>query len=168
MDIETIKSQIWNCTITFEQLDDFFGNKEIDQSNIIVNLLAESLGDKNGDAVEYLIYAAEKNGVNDSYHDILCKLLSVREDWQYKHEDIATLLGKIKSPKSIPFLFQLAEDYETSDIHSIPLKAMWSLRAIGNTEAIESLERIAKSRDERKSKIAKQQIEYLKEKEAST
>jgi len=168
MNKNILESKIWNCTITFEELDDFFGDNNVDKSEFIISLLFKGLLEKNGDAIDYLIYAAEKNGVNDSYHDVLCKLLSIREDWQYKHEDIATLLGKIKSPKSIPFLFQLAEDYDTSDIHSIPLKAMWSLRAIGNTEAIESLERIVKSKDEKKSKIAKQQIEYLKKKEAST
>jgi len=168
MNKETIKSKIWDCTITFEELDEFFGDSEVNKSEIIIGLLAESIIEKNGDAVEYLIYAADKNGVSESYHDILCELISVRDDWQYKHEDVATLLGKIKSSKSVPFLFQLADDYETSDVHSIPLKAMWSLRSIGNKEAIKSLQKLSNSKDQRKAKIAIQQLEYLRQAEEST
>lgn len=161
MNREIIKSKIWDCTITFEELDEFFGNNSIDRSELIIELLNESLADKNGDAVEYLVYAADKNGVNESFVNVLCELLDVREDWQYKHEDIATLLGKVRSPKSVPCLYRLANEYETSDIHSIPLKAMWSLRLIGTAQAEESLKTLCNSSDGRKAKIAKQQLDYL-------
>lgn len=168
MDQEIIKSKIWNCTILFEELDDLFGDRSNDQSEFIIELLNESLSDKNGDAVEYLIYAADKNGIKQSYVEVLCKLLDIRGDWQYKHEDIATLLGKTKSSKGVPHLYQLAYDFETSDIHSIPLKAMWSLRLIGNEEAIKSLRELSLSSDEKKAQIAKKQLEYLEQKEEST
>jgi hypothetical protein len=168
MDKETLKSKIWDCTISFEELDDFFGDKACDHSILINELLQESLLTKNADAVEYLIYAVEKNGVKDVYVDVLCQLLNVRDDWQYKHEDIATLLGKIEDPKSVPYLYKLAEDYETSDMHSIPLKAMWSLRLIGNEEAVERIKKLTLSSDEKKAGIAKQQLEFLQQKEEST
>jgi hypothetical protein len=40
--------------------------------------------------------------------EVLCKLIEVREEWLYKHEDIATLLEKIKSPASVAYLYRLA------------------------------------------------------------
>jgi len=168
MDKETLKAKIWDCTISFEELDNFFGDKAQDHSELIVTLLQDSLHEKNGDAVEYLIYAVEKNGVKELYTDVLCQLLDVREEWLYKHEDIATLLGKIGSPKSVASLYKLANDYETSDIHSIPLKAMWSLRLIGNEDAVNRLKELSSSSDEKKAGIAKQQLEYLKNAEEST
>jgi hypothetical protein len=168
MTAEIIKSKIWDCTITFDELDEFFGDTCVDQSKLIIELLENSLAEKNGVAVDYLIYAVFKNGVNESYLEIFHKLLDVRDEWQYKHEDVATLLEKIKSPLSVPFLYRLADEIETSDIHSIPLKAMWALRAIGNLEAEESLSKLCQSSDTRKAKIAKQQLEYLQKSKEST
>ncbi|PSR09220.1 MAG: hypothetical protein DA408_04980 [Bacteroidetes bacterium] len=162
MDVDIVKAKIWDNSITFDEIDRLFGDPGIDKSETIIGLLYDSLLDKHGDAVEYLIYAAYKNGVSESYKDILCELLNVRETWQYKQEDIATLIGEIKSPDCVSCLYHLAEDYETSDIHSIPLKAMWSLRSIGNSEAIESLEKLSKSKDDRKAKIALDQLKHLK------
>lgn len=161
MNSNTIKSKIWNCTIRTEDLDEFFGNVNFERSSFIIDLLNESLFEKNGKAVDNLIYAAFKNGVNDSYLEVLHKLIDVRDKWQYKHEDIATLLEKIKSPLSVPYLYRLAKDFETSDIHSIPLKAMWALRSIGNVDAKECLRKLSLSNDERKAKIAKMQLDYL-------
>ncbi len=168
MDKETLKSKIWDCSILFEELDNYFGDKAQDHSELLVELLQESLITKNGDAVEYLIYAAEKNGIKELYVEVLCQLLDIRDEWQYKHEDIATLLGKTGSPNSVKSLYELANDYDTSDIHSIPLKAMWSLRLIGNDDAVERLKRLSLSPDEKKASIAKQQLEYLKKTEEST
>ncbi len=168
MNSDIIKSKIRDCTITFKELDEFFGDASIDRSDLIIELLNESLINKNGVAIDNLIYAAYKNGVNESYIEVLCKLTEVRDEWLYKHEDIATLLEKIKSPVSIPYLYRLADNFETSDIHSIPLKAMWALRAIGNLEAEESLSKLCQSSDERKAKIAKQQLEYLQKSKEST
>lgn len=168
MNSDTIKSKIRDCTITFNELDEFFGDISIDRSELIIELLNESLLNKNGNVVDNLIYAAYKNEVTESYIEILCKLLDVREAWLYKHEDIATLLEKIKSPASVPCLYRLANDYGTSDMHSIPLKAMWALREIGNLEAEESLSKLCQSSDERKAKIAKQQLEYLQKSKEST
>lgn len=164
MNKNILKSKIWNGTISFEELDSFFGDRLHDRSELLVELLHESLITKNGDAVEYLIYGVEKNGVKESYTNVLCQLLDVRSEWQYKHEDIATLLGKIGDPKSVDSLYKLANDYNTSDIHSIPLKAMWSLRLIGNEDAEDKLVKLSSSPDEKKGNIAKQQLEYLKEK----
>jgi hypothetical protein len=168
MNSDTVKSKILDCTITFTEIDEFFGDISIDRSDVIIELLNESLINKNGIAVDNLIYAAYKNGVNESFLEVLCKLIEVREEWLYKHEDIATLLEKIKSPASVPYLYRLADNYETSDMHSIPLKAMWALRAIGNLEAEESLSKLCQSSDERKAKIAKQQLEYLQKSKEST
>ncbi len=168
MSKDTLKSKIWDNTISFEELDSFFGDRLHDRSELLVELLHESLITKNGDAVEYLIYAVEKNGVKESYVDVLCQLLDVRNEWQYKHEDIATLLGKIGNPKSVTSLYELANDYDTSDLHSIPLKAMWSLRLIGNEDAVGRLIKLTSSPDEKKASVAKQQLEYLKKKEKST
>jgi hypothetical protein len=53
-------------------------------------------------------------------------------------------------------------------MHSIPLKAMWAIRAIGNLEAKESLSKLCQSSDVRKAKIAKQQLEYLQKSNEST
>ncbi len=168
MNRETLILKIWDNSIPFDIIDEFFGDVTIDKSELIVELLNKALLDKNSKAVDILIYSAFKNGVNQSYVEILCKLLDVREPWLYMHEDIATLLEKLKSPESIPYLYRLANDYETSDIHSISLKAMWALWAIGNFQAEESLSKLCQSSDERKAKTAKQLLEHLLKSKQST
>jgi hypothetical protein len=121
MNSEIIRSKIWDCTIRTEDLDKFFGDVNLDRSGLIIELLDKSLVEKNGKAVDNLVYAAFKNGVNESYTGVLCRLLDVRDEWQYKHEDIATLLGKVKSPESVPSLYRLVNEFESY----VGIKSNW-------------------------------------------
>ncbi len=155
MDTDTLVNKIWDETILFEEIDDFFVNAG-DKSEIIISLLEVALRKKSGSAVEYLLYAAQKNGVSTAYENILCSLLEIREYWMYKHEDVATLLGKIGSDKSVGHLCRLAQDYKTSDIHNIPLKAIWALYGIGTVSALKCLRMISRSDDLNKAKVAMQ------------
>jgi hypothetical protein len=162
MNTDSLKEKIWAETILFEEIDNFFIDSG-DKSKVIIQLLEVALSEKNGSAIEYLLYAAQRNSVSITYESVFCKLLGVREKWMYKHEDVATLLGEIRSDSSVEYLYRLAKDYETSDTHDIPLKAIWALHDIGTAHALECLKILSQSDDVKKAKIATQMVNHFDE-----
>lgn len=155
-----LKNKIWNRTILQTEIEDFFKPVEGDKSKLIKELLERAFYEKDGSAIDYLLQCIYVNGKSKTLNQILCKISEIREDWQYMNEDIASLLGNIGDEKSVPYLHKLAIEYPISDIHSIPLKSIWALRKIGNQEAIQALKNISKSGDEKKMKVAQEQIDY--------
>ena len=164
MDSEILIDKIWNGTISFTEIEDYFNPIKGDKSDFVNKLLKRGLNEKNGSVIDFLIHSIFINGKAKIYNDILCQLSDVRQEWLYKQEDIATLLGEIGDKSSIPHLQKLAIDYPMSDLHSIPLKAMWSLRKIGGEKSIEALNELSNSKEDRKKAIALDQIQNIKSK----
>ncbi len=84
--------------------------------------------------------------------DHLQPLLSLAfADWHQQHENVATSLGKIRSPSSVDALAHLAQwipDYLAyDDARALATKAIWALGCIIDHGAREALESLAKSGD---------------------
>ena len=79
--------------------------------------------------------------------DILCKLS--KEEWHYKHEDIANIFQYIGSPNTVDCVYELAisnfEKYRHDEYCQLVEKCCYALGAIGTEEAKEKLKLLAKS-----------------------
>lgn len=160
MNIIELKNKIQNRTIIQDEIEEFFDPVKGDKSKLIEELLEKAYYAKDGSAIDYLLQCIYINGKTKSLNQILCKISEIRDEWQYMNEDIASLLGELGDKKSVSYLYRLATEYPISDLHSIPLKAIWALRKIGNQEAINALRNISNSGDGKKMKMAQEQIEY--------
>lgn len=70
-------------------------------------------------------------------------------DWHQRHEDVATALGRLKSPASVAALTYLARwvpaYLEFDDARALAVKAIWALGGIGGDAAHEALTSLASS-----------------------
>lgn len=84
-------------------------------------------------------------------------------DWHECHEDVASALGKIRSPMAVDALVHLAEwvpDYLAfDDARALATKAIWALGSISGGAAHEALESLARSGDRIVAENAKAQLE---------
>jgi len=126
----------------------------------IIFCLSYALADKNNRAINLLLDAALVNNkkLDARYVDVFLEILNNREDWNHTHEVICEYLAIIKAPQSIESLYRAAIDFPASELHSIPLKAVWALKAIDTAEAKKSLKRLAIEAD---AKTAKKVMKYL-------
>ena len=127
-------------------------------------MLSEALNNINPIAIETLLYASSFNGKIDSrYTKIMQKLLLEPEILNHNLESVAEILQFIKDPESIDSLYEACQKYQPSDVHSIPLKAMWAIRDIGTEQAKSTLVRLTKDTNLKTRNIAIQQLEYFNE-----
>ena len=82
--------------------------------------------------------------------DILCKLS--KEEWHYKHEDIANIFQYIGSPNTVDCVYELAisnfEKYRWDDNFALVGKCCYALGKIGTLKAKRKLELLLKSDEE--------------------
>jgi len=162
-----IKEKIFTNRFSIEETKNFF-SKEYDYSTSLIELLNEALDELNPIAIETLMYASSCNGHLDSrYSEIMKKLLLESKILNHNLESVAESLQFIKDPTSIESLYQACQNHLPSDIHSIPLKAMWAIRDIGTEEAKNTLLRLTKDTNPKLKKIAIQQLAYFKERNQS-
>jgi hypothetical protein len=134
------KKLILDFSLTTITKDDFLTQYPMDLNrvnNYVLETLEQAYLDKNGDDVEYaLLLGFSFNVFSDDFVDILCKIII--EKWHNKHEDIALILQKLKSPKSVDCLYQTALmklDYLSyDDTYALARKCIHALGDI-NTEA---------------------------------
>lgn len=117
--------------------------------------------------LEYLIYALllTENSINiDSYINILNELLI--SDWHEQHENIAMILQKIHSPKSVNYLkkaIYLKPQYlEWDDNYAFEIKCIWALGYIKNQDAQKVLEELLKEENKLLAENAKKQLERIR------
>lgn len=84
-------------------------------------------------------------------------------DWHECHEDVASALGKIRSPMSVGALVHLAQwvpgYLEFDDARALATKAVWALGSISGGAAREALEVLARSDDSIVAENARAQLE---------
>lgn len=70
-------------------------------------------------------------------------------DWHQRHEDVATALGKLRSPASVDALTHMARwvpaYLEFDDARALAVKAIWALGGISGDAAHEALTSLASS-----------------------
>ncbi len=95
---------------------------------------------------------------------ILCEL--ILEDWHYSHEDIATILSKIKDPDSVECLYRasgLHLDYlDYDETFQLARKCIKGLAAIGTPEANARLFMLTTGTPEPVSQYAKKELKRLR------
>ena len=126
----------------------------------IVFCLSQTLADKNNRAVNLLLDSALLNNkkLDARYVDVFLEILNNREDWNHAHEVICEYLAIIKAPQSIESLYRAAIDFPASELHSIPLKAVWALKSINTPEAENALKKLTVEAD---AKTAKKVMNYM-------
>lgn len=126
----------------------------------IVCCLSQALNEKNNRAINLLLDSALLNHkkLDPRYVDVLQEILNNREDWNHAHEVICEYLAIIKAPQSIESLYRAAIDFPASELHGIPLKAVWALKSIDTPEAKNALKRLAVEAD---PTTAKKVMKYL-------
>jgi len=81
----------------------FIDNFTVDvtkEPEYVFDLLAAAYNEKNADDVEFSLYIGFAFDLfTEDFVDILCKLIEA--EWHFRHEDIASILQRLKSPKAV-------------------------------------------------------------------
>ncbi|OJU74569.1 MAG: hypothetical protein BGO09_02965 [Bacteroidetes bacterium 47-18] len=135
----------------------------IDIPGIVGNQLNEAVKCKNASKVDIgMVLGFLYDAFPDDINVTLCELLV--SDWHHKHEDIAMLLKKLKSPETVDCLYKAAElqfkylDYD--DTYQFVRKCIKAISAIGNSNAIEKLKLLANSIVSEIAGYAKKELSY--------
>ena len=119
-------------------------------SNYIFKALEYSLNAKDRSYLDHVFLLGFKLShfeFDGQFVDMLNALLI--EEWHYKHEDIARLLQKLRSPKSVGSLYQAANTYydylEYNDCEALIVKCAYALGDINTKEAREKLRLMSES-----------------------
>jgi len=104
----------------------------------ISELLEKAYLEHESNDVEYLLIAIFRFQLFiEDFTGILCKLMS--ETWHFQHENIASILQKIKSPRTIECLCKTAltqfEYLEFDEAFALAVKCIWGLGDIGTEDA---------------------------------
>ncbi|MFY0602135.1 MAG: hypothetical protein JXR03_20840 [Cyclobacteriaceae bacterium] len=87
------------------------------------------------------------------------------QEWHYKHEDIARILQKLKSPESVDSLYQAVNtDYEYleyNNCEALIVKCAYALGDINTEEAREKLRLMSESDNEIIQEAGKKQLERI-------
>ncbi|MEV0079598.1 hypothetical protein AB0H58_24600 [Nocardia neocaledoniensis] len=120
-------------------------------------LLNDAIAERSADDVELALMVASEFGIGEEYTEALVALGG--SDWHYKHEDVASALGDIRSPSSVPTLEHLAqwvpEYLEYDDARGLSSKSIRALGEIPGDEADAALHRLARSKDTEISGLAR-------------
>ena len=114
--------------------------------------------DEEVDSILSLVFAFD--AVDERFVHLLNDLLT--SDWHEQHENIAMLLQKLKSPKSILALYEVAQkafsylSYDES--YALAVKCIWALGDIGTDAALEKLEILSHSSNQIIAHNASKQI----------
>ena len=136
-----------NDEITIEEFSGFFSGK-FEYTQLIINGLYEACEHENKDLVEYLLIAADSDGVDKAYLKVLDYLLSFR--WHEKEEDIVTMLWfDIGGPEIVDSLYKASLIiYDWDTVRALQRKCIRALHDIGTTDAKNKIKLIANTDDE--------------------
>lgn len=145
-----------------EFLKQYFSDKNPSEGQVI-DLAEQTLRKQDGDSVEELITLLGTEYFNiNSFVSPLCQLLE--KDWHTRHEDIAMLLLKTKSPNAIDCLYNAAElqfEYLSyDDTYQFARKCIKALAAIDDKRAVDWLKLLAESGTVEISEYAKKELRY--------
>ncbi len=136
-----------NDEITIEEFSGFFSGK-FEYTQEIIDCFYGACKLKDRDIVEYLLIAADSDGVDKSYLKVLDHLLSFR--WHEKEEDIVTILWfDIGGPEIVDSLYKASLIiYDWDEVRALQRKCIRALHDIGTPEAKAKIKLIANTDDE--------------------
>ncbi|MGS2806394.1 hypothetical protein [Nocardia sp. MW-W600-9] len=144
--------------ITKDQLLRHFNSS--DGKSLSLSLLDQAIHEKDADGVELSLIVASQFGIDLDYIDQLVELAF--SDWHYKHEDVASMLGEIRSPEAVAALTRLAEwvpDYlEFDSARALANKAVRALEVAPGADAQKALTRLTESTDEEVANFARRHL----------
>jgi hypothetical protein len=116
----------------------------------IESILDESVRDQNSEDLDYastLLFFDPEFETTEKYVDILDSILI--QDWHHNHEDIALMLQRLRSPKSIDTLYIRALSKPVymayDETYSLARKCIHALADINTKESKEKLILLSKS-----------------------
>ncbi|MER6344309.1 HEAT repeat domain-containing protein [Streptomyces sp. NPDC001595] len=129
------------ATNTLDEVLAHFG--ESDGGALALRLLRDAMERRDADDVEMaLIVHAAADASGEEFLEPLIELFPA--DWHRGHEDTVSVLGKLRSPNTVPTLVKAArwvpEHLEWDENRALAVKAIWALGAIPGPEAREALE----------------------------
>ncbi|WP_069170246.1 HEAT repeat domain-containing protein [Streptomyces griseus] len=128
-------------TRTLDEVLVHFG--ESDGEALTLRLLRDAMERQDADDVEMtLILHAAAGASVEEFLEPLTELFPA--DWHRDHEDIVSMLGRLRSPRTVPTLALAAhwvpEHLDWDENRALAVKAIWALGAIPGPEAREALE----------------------------
>ena len=162
--MDTIKAILLHSEgkISDKRLLSNFSCTKKDLPKKIIEFLNEAIQKKDAKSIEVYIYLI---AVFDLYCTDLTDVFSrlILEGWHERHEDIASILQRMKDPNSVEALFQaIYKQYDYlnyDDSYAFEIKCIWALGDIGNNAAKEKLICLSKSDNEIISENAKKQLQ---------
>jgi hypothetical protein len=124
------------------------------------DLLAEAIQSKVADDVECALIVGYIFGFTDDHLEPLLKLVSA--PWHFKHEDVVTALGQLKSPKAVEGLYAatqwIPEYLDFDESRALAVKAIWALGRINGPDADAALSKLANDTDPILAESATEQV----------
>lgn len=149
--------------------EDFLKLNNIDEGefkNIVYNMVNCAIEDNNASMLEMYIFFVFRFKL---YDDALGEKLymTLPERWHTQHENIASILQKLKLPESVEALYITANkkyDYlEYDEFYALAVKCIWGLGDIGTKDAYEKLKILSKSDNEIIAENATKQLGRIEE-----
>ncbi|MEW1914381.1 HEAT repeat domain-containing protein [Kitasatospora sp. NPDC085895] len=136
-------------TRTLDEVLVHFG--ESDGAALALRLLRDAMERRDADDVEMaLIVHGAADASVEKFLDPLIELFPA--DWHRKHEDVVSMLGKLRSPKTVPTLVEatrrVPEYLEFDECRALAVKAIWALGGIPGAEPREALEGLRDAENE--------------------
>jgi HEAT repeat protein len=134
---------------TLDEVLAHFG--ESDGGALAFRLLRNAMERRDADDVEMaLIVKAAADASGEEFLEPLIELS--RADWHRRHEDVVSMLGKLRSPKTVPALVEatrwVPEYLDFDECRALAVKAIWALGGIPGAEAREALEGLRDAENE--------------------
>lgn len=112
-----------------------------------LDLLKDAVDQRDPVDVELALVVCFRFGFSDGHLQPLLTLAFA--DWHQRHEDVASALGKLRSPASVDALLHLAQwvpaYLEFDEARALAVKAIWALGGIGGDAAHQALTSVAGS-----------------------
>lgn len=126
-----------------------------------LDLLRDAVARRDPDSVELSLIVCFNFGFSLDHLDPLVALAFA--DWHERHEDVASALGRLRSPAAVAPLLHLAEWVPAylafDDARALATKAIWALGSIADDASVEALERLVGSDEPIVAEGAKAQLE---------
>ena len=124
------------------------------------SLLADARQREDGTDVELALIVCARFGYDAALTPLLLELEPA--DWHHKHEDVVSMLGKLKSPETVNALYHATQwipdylDYDES--RALARKAIWALGGVPGPEATQALTLLLEDKDEEVREAAAEQL----------
>lgn len=135
--------------------------KEDDGTALAERLITNAVREKDSETLELSLIVGFVFGVSDELVDPLSE--AVAEDWHYSHENIVSMLDRLRTPAAIPAFIYAARhvpDYlDFDDARALAVKAIWGLGNLPAPEAEEALHSLLDSSNEVVDRNVRGQLE---------